>query len=143
MGRYAIWALALGLMGALLIEVVSNAYGVLSALTSWAWVDALIYALMTLAFALAFARRFRRSSWRALLWLVPLFLLLYAPLTGVVAGLVELTLQGGWQSAALVRGALLATPVNLIYTLALELPWVMIPYGVIVVVALWQRCRAI
>jgi hypothetical protein len=141
MRSYAALALALGLIGALVIEVASARLGRFTALTSWAWIDAIIYMVMTLGFALLFAPLFRRSGRLALPLVTLLFLLLYAPLTGVIAGLVELTLVGGWGRASLVRGALINTPVNLVYTLVLELWFIALPLGVITVLLLWWCSR--
>lgn len=138
---YAALALVLGLMGAIIIEVTSARLGLFTALTSWAWVDAAIYTVMTLVCALLFAPLFRRSGWLTLPLVTLLFLLLYAPVTGVVAGLVELTLGGGWGRPSLVRGALINTPVNLVYALVLELGFVALPLGVLTVLLLWWRSR--
>jgi hypothetical protein len=139
---YPVLALTLGLLGAIAIELSSTLLGLVTALTSWAVVDALIYSAMTLLLALAFAPLFRRTRGFGLLGVGLLFLLVYAPLTGVVAGLAELTLAGGWGSASLVRGALVIAPVNLIYALAVELWFVAVPLGVATVLLLWWHSRS-
>lgn len=140
---YAALALALGLLGAIAIEVSSSLLGLFTALTSWTVVDALIYMGMTLLLALLFAPLFRRTNSFGMIGVAPLFLLIYAPLTGVIAGLTELTLTGGWGSASLVRGALINSPVNLVYTLVLELWFIVVPLGIGTVLLLWWRSRAI
>jgi hypothetical protein len=138
---YAALALTLGLLGTIAIEISSALLGLFTALTSWTVVDALIYMGVTLLLALLFAPLFRRSSGLGLLVVAPLFLLIYAPLTGIIAGLINLTLQGGWWDSFQVRGELINTPVNLIYTLVLELWFIAVPLGIGTVVLLWWRSR--
>jgi hypothetical protein len=140
---YAALALALGLIGAITIEISSSLLGRFTALTSWIIVDALIYTAITLVMALLFAPLFRRTNGFGLIGVVPLFLTSYALLTGVTGGLVNLTLLGGWGDASYVRGAFIVTPINLIYTLVLELWFIALPSGIGTVVLLWWRSRAI
>lgn len=138
---YAALALTLGLLGAIAIEISSALLGLFTALTSWTVVDALIYMVVTLLLALVFAPLFRRTNSLGLIAVTLLFLLVYAPLTGIIAGLTELTLTGGWGSASLVRGALINTPINLVYTLVLELWFIALPLGIVTVALLWWRSR--
>jgi hypothetical protein len=140
---YVTLALVLGMLGAIAIEVSGALLGLFTGLTAWTVVDALVYMATTLLLALVFAPRFRRARGFGLVGVVLLFLLLYAPLAGAVAGLVNLTLLGGWGDAFRVRGELINTPVNLIYTLMLELWWIALPLGVGTALLLWWRSRTL
>ncbi len=138
---YPLLALVLGALGFAAIEVAGAAAGVRTALGPSLWLDALTYAIATLLLALAFAPAFRRARGLSVLGLVLGFLLLYAPLTAVLAGVLDLTVNGGWAHASEVRGAFIAKPVNLIVTFTLDLWYVALPAGVVSVLLLRGAAR--
>jgi len=138
---YALAALALGLIGFLAIEVTGDAMGVRTAMGPSIWLDGAAYMLATLLLAALFARPFGRARGWLVLPTLLAFLLLYAPVTAVIAGVLDLTTAGGWGVSSLVRGALIATPVNLIVTFTVDLWFVALPLGVASVVVLWRLAR--
>jgi hypothetical protein len=142
-GGYALLALLLGLIGFAAVEAFSRFQGLLTALTPYLWLDAAVYALTTLLLAWAFAPAFRRG--RA--WTLPLavlaFVLAFAPLAAVLAAAAGLTLDGSWGSPALVRGAFIRTPINLVYDLVLGLGAVALPLGVLTAALLAWRARRV
>ena len=138
---YALAAVLLGLIGFAAIEVAGQSVGVRTALGPSLALDASAYALATLALAALFAAPFRRSrGWRALLAGVA-FILLFAPLTAALAGALDLTLGGWWGQTSMVRGAFIATPLNLIVTFTLDLAYVALPLGIVSVVVLQRIAR--
>ncbi len=139
---YALAALALGLIGFLAIEVTGDAMGVRTAMGPSIWLDGAAYMLATLLLAALFARPFGRARGWLVLPTLLAFLLLYAPVTAVIAGVLDLTTAGGWGVSSLVRGALIATPVNLIVTFTVDLWFVALPLGVASVVVLWRMARS-
>ena len=139
---YALAALALGLIGFLAIEVTGDAMGVRTAMGPSIWLDGAAYMLATLLLAALFARPFGRARGWLVLPTLLAFLLLHAPVTAVIAGVLDLTTAGGWGVSSLVRGALIATPVNLIVTFTVDLWFVALPLGVASVVVLWRMARS-
>ncbi len=138
---YALVALGLGLLGFVAIEIAGAVFGVRTAMGPSIWLDGAAFALATLLLAALFAPLLRRArGWRVAPLLLG-FLLVYAPLTALIAGAIDLSLTGGWASASLVRAALIATPVNLVVTFTLELPFVALPLGVASVLVLWRLAR--
>lgn len=139
--RYALAAVALGLVGFGAIEVAGAMAGVRTALGPSLVLDAAAYALATLLVALLVRGAYARA--RGLRVVLPLLLalLLFAPLTALLAGAADLTLLGGWGVESLVRGAFIATPVNLVLTLTLELGFVALPLGVLSQWLLWRIAR--
>lgn len=138
---YALVALALGLLGFAVIEVAGGVVGVRTAMGPSIWLDGAAYALATLLLAALFARPFRRTrGWLAFATLLA-FLLLYAPVAALIAGVLHLTASGGWGFPSLVRGAFIATPINLIVTFTVDLWFVALPLGVASVLVLWRLAR--
>lgn len=138
---YALAAVLLGLIGFAAIEVAGQSVGVRTALGPSLALDAAAYALATLLLAVLFATPFRRSrGWRALLAGLA-FILLFAPLTAVLAGAIDLTLGGWWGEASMVRGAFIAMPLNLIVTFTLDLAYVALPLGIVSVIVLQRIAR--
>jgi hypothetical protein len=138
---YAALALALGLVGFAAVEGASRARGLFTALTPHLWLDAAVYALATLILALAFAGAFRRARAWTLPFAVMAFVLAFAPLAAVLGAAAALTLDGLWGSAAIVRGAFITTPVNLVYDLVLNLGVVALPLGIATAALLAWRAR--
>ena len=138
---YALTALLLGLLGFGAIEVAGGAAGVRTALTPWAPLDATAFALVTLLLAALFAPLFGRARGFGGLRAVLLFVLLHAPLTGVVGGALDLTASGGWAFPSEVRGAFIATPINLVLTMAVDLWYVAVPLGFVSALLLWRLAR--
>jgi hypothetical protein len=139
---YAALAVALGLLGFAAIEVTGAALGLITAITRSAWLDGFAYTLGTLLLALAFAPLFRRARGAGAAGAITLFLLLYAPLVAVIAGVLELTVTRAWGFPGLVRSAFVAGPVNLILTFVLELWFVAVPLGIASASLLrWQARR--
>ena len=138
---YALAALALGLIGFAAIEVAGGLVGVRTAMGPSIWLDGAAYALATLLLAALFARPFRRARGWLVLPTLLAFLLLYAPVAALIAGVLDLTASGGWGMPSLVRGALIATPVNLIVTFTVDLWFVALPLGVASVLVLWRLAR--
>ncbi len=129
--RLALLAVALGLAGFALVEITGRSRGVLTALTPSLAADAAVYALATLLLAWAFAPWFRRVKRWALPFAVLVFVLAFAPVAAVLGAAVGLTLDGAWGVGALVRGALINTPLNLIYALTLDLGLFALPAGLL------------
>ena len=129
--RFALLAIALGLAGFALVEVAGRARGVLTALTPSLAADAAVFALATLLLAWAFAPWFRRLKRWALPFAVLVFVLTFAPVAALLGAVVGLTLDGAWGVAGLVRGALINTPLNLIYALTLDLGLFALPAGLV------------
>lgn len=129
--RLALLAVALGLAGFALIEVAGRARGVLTALTPSLVADAAVFAVATLLLAWAFAPWFRRVRRWTLPFAVLVFVLAFAPVAALLGAVVGLTLEGSWGVAALVRGAFVNTPLNLIYALTLDLGVVALPAGLV------------
>jgi len=141
-GAYALAAVLLGLIGFAAIEIAGQSVGVRTALGPSLALDAAVYALATLALAAVFASTFRRSrGWRAVLAGLA-FMLLFAPLTAALAGAIDLTLGGWWGQSSMVRGAFIATPLNLIVTFTLDLAYVALPLGIVSVVLLQRIARS-
>ena len=129
--RLALLALALGLGGFALVELVGRARGVLTALTPSLVADAAVFAAATLLLAWAFAPSFRRARRWALPVAVLVFVLSFAPVAALLGAAVGLTLDGAWGVAALVRGAFVNTPLNLIYALTVDLGLFALPAGLV------------
>jgi hypothetical protein len=129
--RLALLAVALGLAGFALVEVAGRARGVLTALTPSLAADAAVFAAATLLLAWAFAASFRRARRWTLPAVVLAFVLAFAPVAAFLGAVVGLTLDGAWGVAALVRGAFVNTPLNLIYALTLDLGAVALPAGLL------------
>ena len=138
---YAVLALLLGLTGFITIEVSSSFLGLFTALTSLLVLDAAVYMLSSLLLAFLFKPLFRRSKALGVVPLLLLYLILFAPLAGILGGLVELTITAGWGSASLLRGALITTPINLIYSFVLELWFIALPLGIISGLIVWRAAR--
>ena len=128
-GRLALLAIALGLAGFALVEVAGRARGVLTALTPSVVADAGVFAVATLLLGWAFAPWFRRVRRPTLPFAVLVFVLSFAPVAALLGAVVGLTLEGAWSVAALVRGAFIHTPLNLIYALTLDLGAFALPAG--------------
>ena len=138
---YLVAAALLGLIGFAAIEVAGQSVGVRTALGPSLALDAAAYALATLALAALFAGPFRGArGWRAVL-AGAAFMLLLAPLIAALAGALDLTLGGWWGEPSMVRGAFIATPLNLIATFTLELGYVALPLGIVSVVVLQRIAR--
>jgi hypothetical protein len=129
--RLALLAVALGLAGFTLVEIAGRARGVLTALTPSLAADAAVFAAATLLLAWSFAPWFRRARRWTLPFAVLAFVLAFAPVAALLGAVVALTLDGAWGVAALVRGALINTPLNLIYALTLDLGIFAVPAGLV------------
>jgi len=140
---YAFSAILLGLVGFAAVEAAGRAGGVLTAVTPYLPLDAAVYAVSTLLLALAFGRAFRRARAWSLPFLALAFILLFVPLAGVLAAAAELTADGLWGVPAMVRSAFVNTPLNLLFTLAIDVGFVALPLGVVSVTLLaWLARRA-
>lgn len=140
--RYALTALALGLVGFAAIEVAGSLLGVRTALGPSLALDAAAYALATLLLATLLRAPLARAGGLRALGPTLVFVLLFAPLTALLAGAADLTLLGGWGVESLMRGAFIATPVNLVITFTLELWFVALPLAVLSQWLLWRSARA-
>lgn len=139
---YALAAVLLGLAGFAAIEIAGRSVGVRTALGPSLALDAVAYALSTLVLAALFAAPLRRArGWSAALTGLA-FIVLFAPLTAALAGAIDLTLGGWWGEPGMVRGAFIATPLNLIVTFTLDLAYVALPLGIVSVFVLWRIARA-
>jgi hypothetical protein len=136
----AFWALLLGLLGFVTVELVSRASGAMTAMTSSLAVDAGVFAAATLLALGVFWRPFARGGWRSILAIVG-FVIAFAPLAGALAAVAELTLLGEWGAPGAVGRAFRAIPLNLIYALAVDLPLAAFPAGLFVAVLLSTRVR--
>jgi hypothetical protein len=139
--RYPLAALALGLLGFAAIEVAGDLTGYRPGLGPSLALDASAYALSTLLVALLMRGAYARARGVRMALPAALSMLLFAPLTALLAGAADLTLLGGWGIESLVRGAFIATPVNLIITLTLELGFVALPLGALSQWMLWRMAR--
>lgn len=138
---YLALAIFLGLVGLAAIELAGTLTGTLTAMTPSVALDAAAYALGTLLLAMLFAPAFRRARGIAAAGVVLLFLLAYAPVVAVIGAALDLTASGAWGHPSIVRGAFITTPVNLIATFVLELPYVALPFGVVSALLLWRQAR--
>jgi hypothetical protein len=129
--RLALLAALLGLAGFALVEVAGRARGVLTALTPSLAADAAVFAATTLLLAWAFIPWFRRVRARTLPFAALVFVLAFAPVAALLGAAVGLTLDGAWGVGALVRGAFVNTPLNLIYALTLDLGVLAVPAGLV------------
>lgn len=136
-----LWAIGVGLVGFGAVELAGRQAGVLTAITRHAWLDAAVHALATLLVALLFANAFRRArTWALPLWVLA-FVLTFAPVASLLAAAGELTLDGLWGDAALVRSAFVNIPVNLLYALVIDAWFVALPVGVVGASLLAWRAR--
>lgn len=139
--RYPLVALALGVMGFAAVEVAGALAGYRPGLGASLALDASAYALSTLLVALLMRAAYTRARGARAVLPIVLSMLLFAPLTALLAGAADLTLLGGWGIESLVRGAFIATPVNLILTLTVELGFVALPLGALSQWVLWRIAR--
>ncbi|MFU8887861.1 MAG: hypothetical protein ACNA8N_04590 [Trueperaceae bacterium] len=136
-------ALALGLIGFAAVEITGRARGALTAVTPYLWLDAAVFGLAAVLLAALFFGPFRRS--RAVWTFVPVlgYLLLFAPLAGVLGAVAELTVDGLWGVPSLVGSTFLHAPINLIYALTLDVGVVAVPLGIVAAGLLaWQARRS-
>ena len=137
-----LWAIAVGLVGFAAVELAGRAAGVLTAITRHAWLDASVFALTVLALAMVFAPTFRRArAWALPLWVL-LFVATFAPVAAVLGAAAELTLDGRWGAAAIVRSAVGNVPGNRSYARAIDTWFVSVPLGVVGASLLAWRARA-
>jgi len=129
--RLALLAAALGLAGFALVELAGRSRGVLTALTPSLAADAAVFAATTLLLAWAFAPWFRRVRARTLPFAALVFVLAFAPVAALLGAVTALTLGGAWGVPALVRGAFVNTPLNLVYALTLDLGVLALPAGLV------------
>jgi hypothetical protein len=139
--RYPLLALALGVLGFGAIEAAGALAGYRPGLGPSLALDASAYALSALVVALLMRGAYARARGARAVLPIVLSMLLFAPLTALLAGVADLTLMGGWGVESLVRGAFIATPVNLILTLTLELGFVALPLGALSQWMLWRTAR--
>ncbi len=131
-GAQALLAIVVGALIFAAVEVASQQLGLFTAITAWWWLDAIAYGLGALLVRLILSPLFRRSAGAAAkVFAVLLFLILFPLATGLLGGLLDLTVGGGWGSAGLVRGAFTVTPINVLMAFALELWFVAVPATVI------------
>ena len=71
------------------------------------------------------------------------FVVAFGPLVGLVAAAMDLTLIGAWGSSDAVRSAFVQTPINAVYTLAVDIPAWSLPAGLFVATLLALRIRRI
>lgn len=123
------WLLAvivgLAIFGA--IELGGASLGVRAAITPEVWLDALVYALSAVLVRLVLTPAFRRARGFGIILGAIGFTALFAVVTGIVGGIVELTAMGGWGVPSLRTGAFTVTPVNVLLTFGLELWMVALP----------------
>lgn len=129
MVSYLIAALVFGVVGFAAVEFSGQTVGVITALTTSLAVDALIFALASVLLALVWRGPLRRGRGLRLLAPVLGFMLLFAPLAGLLGVLAGLTLEGSWGDSALVQSAFLLTPLNLMVALTVEVGMVALPLG--------------
>lgn len=128
----AVLAFIVGVLIFAAVEVASQQLGVRSAITASLWLDAVAYGLGSLLVRLILSPLFRRGrSMAAGVLAVLLFLILFPLATGLLGGLLDLSVSAGWDSPGLVRGAFTVTPINVLLTFALELWFVAVPAAVI------------
>jgi hypothetical protein len=136
-------ALALGLIGFVAVEVTGRMRGALTAVTPYLWLDAVVYALAAVLLAAVFFGPFRRSRPVGTFLLVLGYVLLFAPLAGVLGAAAELTVDGLWGVPNLVGSTFLHAPINLIYALTLDVGVVALPLGAVAAGLLaWQARRS-
>lgn len=109
------------------VEIGGANAGVRTAITASIWLDALVYGLSALLVRWILSPVFRRARGGAILGGSLLFVVLFALVTGLVGGIVDLTASGGWGSSSQLRGAFTVTPINVLLTFALELWFVALP----------------
>lgn len=137
---YALLAAGLGAVGFGAVEWVGRARGVRTALSSSLWVDLGAYVLAAVVLALLYRAAWRAGRGRriaAALAHVALFPLVAAGLAGVV----DLSLRGGWAYPGEIRTALIAGPVNLLATFTVELGWLALPAAALATAVLIVAAR--
>ncbi len=134
-------ALALGLIGFAAVEITGRMRGTLTAVTPYLWLDAAVFGLTAVLLAAVFFRPFRRSRPMATFFLVLGYVLLFAPLAGVLGAAAELTVDGLWGVPNLVGSTFLHAPTNLIYALTLDVGVVALPLGAVAAGLLAWRAR--
>lgn len=134
-------AFALGLIGFAAVEIAGRTRGALTAVTPYLWLDAAVYALAAVILAVAFFGPFRRSRPIGTFLLVLAYVLLFAPLAGVLGAAAELTVDGLWGVPSLVGSTFLHAPINLIYALTLDVGVVALPLGAVAAGLLAWRAR--
>lgn len=139
---FGVLAFVLGVVGFAAIEIGGTTTGAITGMTRSVLLDAVAYGVGTLLVAALLAPLLRGAGVLAFVGVALLFLVLYVPAVALVAGIAELTLTGTWGVEGLVRSAFITTPINLMLTFVLELPFIAVPLGVAVVVVLWRVARA-
>lgn len=137
---FAAMAAVVGAIGFGAVEWAGRAQGVRTALSSSLWIDLGAYVVATVVLALLYRAAWRAGRGRriaAALAHVALFPFVAAGL----AGLVDLSLRGGWAFPGEVRTALIAGPVNLLATFTVELGWLALPAAALATVALVAAAR--
>lgn len=134
-------AALLGVVGLLLVEWAGQQAGVLTAITPYLWLDAVVYAVTAALLSAGYghrfasARRLGRWGWGAL------YLLCFAPLAALLGAVAELTLDGHWGMGGLVQAAFIHKPINLMFGFTVDVGWVALPLGIASVVVLQVLAR--
>jgi len=139
---FGVLAFVLGVIGFAAIEIGGTTTGAITGMTHSLLLDAAAFGLGTLLVAMLLAPLLRRAGILAFVGVTLLFLVLYVPAVALLAGIAELTLSGTWGVDGLVRSAFITTPINLMLTFVLELPFIAVPLGVAVVLVLWRVARS-
>jgi len=137
---FALLAAAVGAIGFGAVEWGGRVRGVRTALSSSLWVDLGAYVVAAVVLALLYRAAWRAGRGRriaAALAHVALFPFVAAGL----AGLVDLTLRGGWAFPGEIRTALIAGPVNLLATFTVELGWLALPAAALATAVLVAAAR--
>jgi hypothetical protein len=140
--RLMLLAALLGVVGLAAVEWAGQRAGVLTAITPYLLLDALVYALTAALLTAGYGHRFA-SAGRVARWgWGALYLLCFAPLAALLGAVAELTIDGHWGIPGLVQAAFVHKPINLIYGFVLDTGWVALPLGVASVVALVRVATA-
>ena len=139
--RYSLTAFGLGAAAFAVLELTrSLQFGLFFDMTLL--IDALAFALATLLLAAVLKPLLRWGSGLKVLAVAPVFFILFAPVAGALAGVLELTLLGGWGAPDRIRSAFIAGPVNIAVDTMFGLWFVAVPLLLIVVAWLGATARA-
>lgn len=139
---WVIGALAVGVLVFAAIEIGSQRFGVLSALTQHLWLDGVVYAVASLFAAGICLPAFRRARGVVAPLAALLYVILLPLLAGILAWIVEVAGRGFAGGLNDLLGNLAVKLVNTMATFGLELWFVALPTAFVGALVLWGIARA-
>ena len=119
------------------VELGSRVQNVRAGITPSVWLDLLSFVVAVITVRFVFGAAFRKGpgSLRAFFAFVTM-LLIMPLLAGVSGGVLDVTLAGAWDSPTAARSVFTVTPINVLLTFMIELPFFALPATVAGTVAL-------